>query len=84
MIESVEFFFKPLVMLGRLLLWLVWELCIEVVAWAIGWVVCKTITFGKWPNAKFNERENLDWFEAAIVFTAGFATIFMLVYFVAA
>ena len=84
MIDGVELLFRPLVMMGRFLLWLVWELCTEVVALAIGWVVCKTITFGKWPNVQFNERENLAWFEAAIVFTTGFATIFMLVYQVAA
>ena len=83
MIDGVELMFRPLVMLGRFLLWLVWELCIEVIAWAIGWLVCKTITFGKWPNVKFNERENLEWFEAAIIETIGLATIFLLVYLVA-
>lgn len=84
MIDGLELLFRPLVMLGRFLLWLVWELFIEVVAWAIGWVVCKAISFGRWPKVKFNERENLDWAEASIVLSVGVAAMCILFLLVAA
>ncbi len=53
-------------MLGRFLLWLVWQLFVEMIAWAIGWVMCKTATFGTWPKAKLDECETRNWVEVAI------------------
>ncbi len=82
MVDGVELLFRPLMMLGRFLLWLVWELFVEMFAWSIGWAVCRTITFGTWPKARFNEQETLYWWEAAIVEMIGFAAIFLLIYLV--
>lgn len=83
MIDSAEWLVRPIVLLARFLLWLAWELCIEIICWAIGWVVCRTFTVGKFPSVGLNEIESLDWTEALVVEIVGFATLLLVIYLLA-
>ncbi len=80
MVEGVEWLARPLNMLLRMLLWLCWELCVEIICWSIGWVVCRTLTFGKLPNVKLSEIDSLHWAEALVVEMIGLATLASLIY----
>ena len=80
MIDSVEWLLRPVTYFARFLLWLAWELCTEIICWAIGWVVCRAFTFGKFPRVGLNEIESLDWTEALVVEIVGFATLLLVFY----
>ena len=78
--EGVELLVRPLMMLARIVLWLCWELCFEIVCWSIGWVVCRALTFGKFPKATLTEVESLDWTEALVVELIGLVAIALLIH----
>ena len=80
MIEGVELLVRPLMMLARIILWLCWELCVEIICWSIGWVVCRVITFGKFPNARITEIESVDWTKALVIELVGLVAIALLIY----
>jgi len=54
----------------RALIWLIWELCFEVIAWYIGWPICRALSFGRTPQESITEHEqasNLTSFTVSVV-----------------
>lgn len=41
----------------RCLIWLMWEVCFEVIGWLVGWVVCRIISLGQYPKEPLTEYE---------------------------
>ena len=41
----------------RPVIWLVWELCFEVIAWYVGWPVCRVLSLGRFPGEAIGEHE---------------------------
>ena len=31
----------------RILIWLIWDLWFEIIAWYVGWPICRVVSFGK-------------------------------------
>lgn len=44
-------------LLVRTLLWLIWELCLETIAWYAGWLVCRLVSFGRLPGVGITQHE---------------------------
>jgi hypothetical protein len=77
--ESLDFVLRPVLAIARVVLWLAWDLCLEIIGWSIGWVVCRTLTFGHWPKAKYSEMATLDSTEALVVELIGLGTLALLI-----
>ncbi|MEH6445042.1 MAG: hypothetical protein V7784_14190 [Oceanospirillaceae bacterium] len=39
----------------RLLIWLIWECCFEVIGWYVGWPICRVLSFGHLPENSISE-----------------------------
>lgn len=37
----------------RVLWWLAWDVCIETVAWSVGWCTLRIVTLGRYPRERF-------------------------------
>lgn len=42
--------FRLLSLIARSLIWLIWELCFETVAWYVGWPICRVVSLGRYPR----------------------------------
>lgn len=40
----------------RALVWMIWELCFEVIGWYAGWPVCRLASFGRLPREGITEH----------------------------
>jgi hypothetical protein len=62
--ELAEGLFKSILrLIGvviRALIWLVWELCFEIIGWYIGWPICRVISFGYYPKESINDQSQVD------------------------
>lgn len=61
--------------IGRILLWLVWEMLLQRVGWWIGWPICRILCLGKFPEVGFRDFESSEWYEAAIVCSIGLGAL---------
>ena len=41
----------------RSVIWLVWDLWFEVLAWYVGWPICRVLSLGAFPKESLNEHE---------------------------
>lgn len=60
----------------RSLIWLIWELCFETIAWYVGWPVCRVISFGKLPEEAINGHERAPTLTNFIVSMVGLVSLF--------
>lgn len=73
--EWLELSSRSIYAVGRFLLWLVWDMLICMVAWWIGWPICRVLCFGKFPDAGFWDYEASEWHEAFFVCLVGLAAL---------
>lgn len=68
---SVNIFLRAVYWLSRALLWLAWDLCVEIIGWSIGWVLFRILTLGFFPKQHITEQEKAPWFTAIFVELTG-------------
>lgn len=80
--EVVEGAFKVVLrlfsLIVRVLVWLVWEMCYEIIAWYVGWPVIRFLTFGQYPKEKINEHEQASNLTVFVVGTIGLVFLIAL------
>ena len=80
--EVVEGIFKVFLRLAslvvRVLVWLIWEMCYEIIAWYVGWPIVRLLTFGQFPKESINEHEEASNVTVFIIGTIGFAFLILL------
>ncbi|QFT54434.1 hypothetical protein [Microbulbifer sp. THAF38] len=59
----------------RSLMWLIWELCFEVIAWYVGWPICRAISFGKLPQKAITDHEQASNFTNFTVSMVGLVSL---------
>lgn len=73
--EAFEGLFKAVLrlvgLLVRALLWLIWEMFFEVIAWYVGWPICRLLSFGRYPKEGINEHEQTTTFTQFVVSIVG-------------
>ena len=57
----------------RSVIWLVWDLCFEIVAWYVGWPICRILSFGRYPREAINDHEHANMFTSILVPLVGLA-----------
>ncbi|WP_020408004.1 hypothetical protein [Hahella ganghwensis] len=60
----------------RTLIWLIWELCLEVITWYVGWPVCRALSFNQYPKVSINDHDQASNFTVGVVSIAGLVTLF--------
>jgi hypothetical protein len=69
---------KGLYLLVRLALWLVFELLVEVIAWWIGWCVCRVASLNAFPRERIGEYDRASRPVALAVCVAGMLALLVL------
>lgn len=59
----------------RALVWMIWELCFEVVGWYAGWLVCRVASFGRLPRESITEYEQASRFTGGVVCIVGLLSL---------
>jgi hypothetical protein len=59
----------------RLLWWLAVDLCIETIAWSVGWCVLRVLTLGRYPGERLGEFDAASGGTALLVVLVGFGTL---------
>ncbi len=57
--DLLEFMIRPVYWLARVLLWFTWEFAVQTVGWHVGWVVCRLLTLGRWPEEGIGCQETV-------------------------
>ena len=70
--------FRALGYLVRGLIWLVWEGCVEIVAWYVGWPVCRALSWGRYPSRPIHDYDNAGFAETFWVSSVGLITLVVL------
>ena len=77
--ELAEGVFKGLLRLVsvvvRSLIWLIWEFCFEIVAWYVGWPICRVISVGNLPRESITEHEQASNWTSFIVSMVGLLSL---------
>ena len=83
MLEGFDAFVRPILSsvlaVARVLLWLGWDFGFQIVGWSIGWVVCRIITFGKFPHVGFGDVEQMEFWVALLVEIIGLLVLALAV-----
>ena len=59
----------------RGILWLAWDLSIQIIGWSVGWFFLRVISIGNFPKYKVSEQENAPFGQALLVELLGIAII---------
>ena len=59
----------------RALTWVIWEFCFEIVAWYMGWPVCRTISLGRLPKESITDHERTSSLTNFIVSMVGLVSL---------
>ncbi|MEH6367792.1 MAG: hypothetical protein V7764_16120 [Pseudomonas marincola] len=59
----------------RLIIWLVWELCFQILAWYAGWPLCRVITLGHYPQEGIHDYDHAPDLRSFVVCTVGLVAI---------
>ncbi len=59
----------------RLLIWLIWEVFFEEVAWYVGWPVTRVLSFGQYPREGFGENDRASGLTHFIVSAIGVVSL---------
>lgn len=73
--ELLDFLGRPLLLLGRFLLWLAWDFFVHTILWMIGWPVWRLLTLGRFPHVGIREYEDAGAIEALMVCAIGLAIL---------
>lgn len=60
----------------RSLIWLIWELCFETIAWYVGWPICRLVSFGNFPRESINDHEQASTLINFVVSVVGLLWLF--------
>lgn len=66
----------------RSFVWLMLEVCFELVAWYIGWPICRAISLGKLPQVAITEQEQASTLTQIVVSLVGASTLIGLAIFI--
>tara|TARA_R110002049_G_C8743173_1_gene527124 strand:+ start:61 stop:342 length:282 start_codon:yes stop_codon:yes gene_type:complete len=61
----------------RSLIWLIWELCFEIIGWYVGWPICRAISFGYYPKESINDQEQVNHLSGFIVSLVGIVALLL-------
>jgi len=64
----------------RGLLWLAWDLSIEIIGWSIGWGALRVITLGKYPHYQFSEQDKAPPWQAILIELFGIGILSLTVF----
>lgn len=64
----------------RGLLWLAWDVSIEMIGWSIGWGVLRIITFGKYPQYQITEQEKAPLWQTILIEFFGIGILSLTVF----
>lgn len=64
----------------RLLWWLAWDVCIESVAWSVGWCVLRVVTLGRYPQERLGGVDGADTGTAVLVEIAGLVSLALAIW----
>jgi hypothetical protein len=73
--ELLDFLARPLLGLGRFLLWLAWDFLVYTILWGLGWPIWRLVTLGRFPHAGIREYEEAGTLEALMVCAVGLAVL---------
>lgn len=73
--ELLDFLARPLLALGRFLLWLAWDFLVYTIFWMIGWLFWRFLTLGRFPHVGIREYEDAGAVEALMVCSVGLAVL---------
>ncbi|MBO9492049.1 hypothetical protein J7384_16935 [Endozoicomonas sp. G2_1] len=59
----------------RLILWLAWDLSVQIIGWSVGWFFLRIITIGNFPKYLVTEQERAPFGQALLVELVGLAII---------
>jgi len=62
--EAGRPFFRLFYYIFRGLLWLAWDLSIEIIGWTIGWIILRMVTIGKYPQFQLSEQDKVPLWQA--------------------
>lgn len=81
--DFIDLAARPVLLVARFLLWLVWDLLFYSVAWSIGWPVLRVLTLGRFPHVGIREYDASGVGEAFIVCGTGIAVLVAVIWAVA-
>ncbi|WP_111497413.1 hypothetical protein [Marinobacter bohaiensis] len=55
----------------RFVIWLIWELFFEVLAWYVGWGVIRVLTLGTYPRVSINDHDQASALSQFLVSSTG-------------
>lgn len=81
--DFLDLLARPLLALGRLLLWLAWDFFVYTILWAIGWPIWRLLTFGRFPHVGVREYDDAGAIEALMVCAVGLAVLLAAIWLLA-
>lgn len=75
---SLRGVFRLLSLIVRSLIWLIWDMFFEVIAWYVGWPICRVLSFGRYPKEAIGECEDAGMFTNILVSVVGLAFLVAL------
>ena len=73
--ELLDFLARPLLALGRFLLWLAWDFLVYTIFWTMGWPLWRLLTLGRFPHVGIRGYEDAGAVEALLVCSVGLAAL---------
>lgn len=70
-LPDIDFPKSAILAVLRFIWWLGWELLVETVFWAVGWLALRTLTLGRYPAERLGEQDAASWSTAFIVQAVG-------------
>lgn len=64
----------------RVLWWLAWEVCIETVAWSVGWCVLRVLTWGRYPAERLGGVDEASTGTAIVVGVTGLLALALAIW----
>ncbi len=84
MIDVEDIIFRPVargaLVIARALLWLGWDVFVETIGWSIGWLIWRTLTFGRFPETGLGDIDETPWWVALLVELTGLLALVLLVW----
>ncbi|MCP5207934.1 MAG: hypothetical protein H7A01_12060 [Hahellaceae bacterium] len=71
----IKLILRSLGFLVRALIFLIYELWFEIIAWYVGWPICRIITFGYYPKVRITEHELASLWCNIVVSIIGFSSL---------
>ena len=79
--DFLEWAARPVFLLARFLLWLIWELLCGSICWLIGWPVVRCLSLGRFPHAGWQDDESASFAESLVVCITGIGTLLLVLWY---